>query len=625
MSNGAHSSDLATTAVLTVAGVAGVVWAGAMLACLVGTGSRPDVSLGDAIAACVTLPAHFRDPAGAWPEASRSAFPGPAIYWPATAATAAGVTFVVVRMWRLLAGAIGSDRRVRLGVDTHARLARVRDLAPLRVERAARGRLILGRVKGQLVATENRATTSKPGRRLRARQGDVSGVALIGPTRCGKTSNLISSVLEWEGPAVLSSVKDDLLNATLARRSSLGEVKIFDPLGVTDYRHAQWSPLQFAGTVTGALRSARALADCAPRAGAEDMNFFMSKAETLLWPLLYTASISRRSMTDVVQWVQIMDRPIGDDPGQIAPILEAESHHADATRRTAAQSAARALASIWNLDDRTRSAIYTTTQTLVQAWEDPQVCAATERCEIDLEWLIDGNNTLYICSPLHDQQRLEVLFGGVVGDLVKQSYERAQSKGAPLPEPLLLVMDEAGNTPTRWLPQVASTCAGIGMLLVTVWQSKSQIDKSYGRLADTVLTNHGTKVIYSGVSDWSTLNYVSSLLGDEEVRQIAVSGDTTGSRQTVNESAARLRLIPADVVRQARPGEALLIHGTLRPAHLVSRPYYDEPALRELAGLPPLPVSRPKAALRRCTRSLHQHVTARLRRSANESTSAITE
>ena len=45
-----------------------------------------------------------------------------------------------------------------------------------------------------------------------------------------------------------------------------------------------------------------------------------------------------------------------------------------------------------------------------------------------------------------------------------------------------MVIDEAGNMPLAWLPEVAATCAGIGILLVTIWQSKAQLDAAYGRL-----------------------------------------------------------------------------------------------------------------------------------------------
>jgi type IV secretion system protein VirD4 len=43
-----------------------------------------------------------------------------------------------------------------------------------------------------------------------------------------------------------------------------------------------------------------------------------------------------------------------------------------------------------------------------------------------------------------------------------------------------MVVDEAGNMPLAWLPEVAATCAGIGILLVTIWQSKAQLDAAYG-------------------------------------------------------------------------------------------------------------------------------------------------
>jgi TraM recognition site of TraD and TraG len=51
-----------------------------------------------------------------------------------------------------------------------------------------------------------------------------------------------------------------------------------------------------------------------------------------------------------------------------------------------------------------------------------------------------------------------------------------------------------------------------------VWQSKAQLDEIYGHHADTVLTNHRTKLILpSGLSDMSTAHYITHLVGDEHV------------------------------------------------------------------------------------------------------------
>src|SRR6266508_164358 len=189
---------------------------------------------------------------------------------------------------------------------------------------------------------------------------------------------------------------------------------------------------------------------------------------------------------------------------------------------------------------------------MIDPWQDPAVAAAATTCDIDLDWLLSGDdsNTLYICAPTHEQARLSVVFGGLLGDLLQQAYELASLTNGPIRN-TLLVMDEAGNTPTRWLPPVASTCASIGLLLVTIWQSKAQIDAAYGTLADSVLTNHGTKVIFSGISDPATINYATRLLGDEEVHQRSTSNDTIGGgRRSVSDSVTRLPLVPGDILRQ---------------------------------------------------------------------------
>jgi type IV secretion system protein VirD4 len=250
------------------------------------------------------------------------------------------------------------------------------------------------------------------------------------------------------------------------------------------------------------------------------------------------------------------------------------------------------LDAVWKLDERVRSSVYATVQTVVQAWLDPAVDesatpADSQGAFVDLDWLTDPTqaNTLYLVAPLDDQKRLAPVLGGLLGDLKDQAYQR-DIAGVGLDRPLLMVIDEAGNMPLAWLPEVAATCAGIGILLVTIWQSKAQLDAAYGRLSDSVLTNHLTKVVFSGCSDAATLDYVSRLLGDEDVQRRSTSYDVAGGtgRRSVSESMQREALTPFHLLRQVRPGEAVLIHGTLPPAHLQARQYWKEPDLVKLAS-----------------------------------------
>ncbi len=144
-----------------------------------------------------------------------------------------------------------------------------------------------------------------------------------------------------------------------------------------------------------------------------------------------------------------------------------------------ANDVARALVAIWEMDDRTRSSVYATAQTVVWPWADPGVAASSRGESVKLNWLLGGPNTLYLCAPIEDQKRLAPAFGGLLNDLIAQAYRQVAQTGKPLDPPLLIVIDEAGNTPLRALPEYASTLAGIGVLLVTIWQSLAQIEAAY--------------------------------------------------------------------------------------------------------------------------------------------------
>jgi type IV secretion system protein VirD4 len=154
-----------------------------------------------------------------------------------------------------------------------------------------------------------------------------------------------------------------------------------------------------------------------------------------------------------------------------------------------------------------------------------------------------------------------------------------------LDPPLLVVVDEAGNTPLRSLPQYASTLAGLGVLLVTIWQSLAQIEAAYERQADTILTNHLTKLFYTGLSDPASIRYVAQLLGDAEVETRSVTTGEQFGRSSSQLSTSNLALAPPHALRQMRPGDALLLHGTLPPAHVRTRPFYRDRRLAARAAL----------------------------------------
>jgi type IV secretion system protein VirD4 len=366
-------------------------------------------------------------------------------------------------------------------------------------------------------------------------------------------------------------VKTDLVKDTISWRRRIGEVWVFDPAASTGLPASSWSPLEASTTWLGARRTAEALC-VAGRAhqgtGLTDADFWYATAAKLLAPLLLAAARTGRGMSDVVRWVDEQEL------AEVAVILEA----------VGAQDALQAARATWRRDDRQRSSVYTTAETILDAFADPSLSVEGDLSEIDPHRLLDGgSHTLYVCAPAHEQQRLRPVFAALVTQMLTTAFDQVAARRGALDPPLLVVLDEAANVaPLAELDVLAATAAGHGIQLVTVWQDMAQISARYGERAATVVNNHRAKVVLSGISDPATLDHLSHLVGEEEVIQVSTTTTAEGSFSTTRSTSPR-RLAPADTLRRIRPGHGVLIYGHLPPARLVLRPWFADRRLASRA------------------------------------------
>jgi len=366
-------------AIITAGAVAIAGWLGAQTAALLHTGAPMPASPSDGFRAMVRLPAAVDDPRSAWGPEAAASLPGPILYWSATALVAlVCVGLVVGGYMRFASTRVGTDRKDRLGATPQARLARRRDLKPLIVSRPVEGRFVMGRVGRDLVATEDRTGQSAKVQRNResTRVGDRSAVVVVGPSRCGKTANVTAGVLDWAGPAILSSVKDDLFNSTIERRRQLGKVFVFDPFGELPddlgegVRRVGWSPLLASTSISGAQQAAATLLDAGPTEGVTNANFWSTKGQQLLWPMLFAAATNNRTMGNVVRWLTLQD---GEKQGEseVAQLLAATMRNGRGAISAESRQALTSFSGFWLLEPRTRSDIFSTAQSVITAWEDP--------------------------------------------------------------------------------------------------------------------------------------------------------------------------------------------------------------------------------------------------------------
>jgi type IV secretion system protein VirD4 len=525
----------------------------------------PRVGVGELAGILVRLPARLADPARAWPQPARARLPAPTGFYAALAILLAAVASAV---WVIgLSGARGLwDRR------SGARWARSRDLRALRKRawparggwmRARGQRLTLGRRAGRLLHAEHR-----------------HAVVAFGPPQSGKSAGLaVPALLEWQGPAVASSIKTDLLDATANRRRALGDVFVFDPFELTGGPGQGWSPLHAAQTWDGALEVAWRLAGAAEldQRGVEGGDFWAIAAEQRLAPLLYIAAVTGAGMDSVVRWLY------GQGARELDQALNRLSEFAGAGEELdAARVAFDAVRAFEALADRTRSSIEATAQALLRAYRFARVLRSARCTEILPDRLLDQSATVYLIGDAKASKLLRPIFLALLSEIVDRAYERAAQDGGRLERSLLLCLDEAGHVaPLPNLAEVASTAPSHNIQLVSIFHDLAQARSRYGSQAETVVNSHAARMLLPGVADLETLRYFAGLVGEEE--GLGHTRTTWAGGPSRSTARRRRPLVAPEALRQLPEGHALLLYGRLAPTRLKLRMWFADRRLRAAA------------------------------------------
>jgi len=316
---------------------------------------------------------------------------------------------------------------------------------------------------------------------------------------------------------VVTSVKGDLVDVASSWRSSLGVVQRLEPGTPTG---ATWDPLDGVHDRRHALRVAKSLTTTG---GRGDTDFWNALATKFLGGLFWLAVQSGRTIFEVAAAIdeRTWDR-WGDEEGCLRPFL--------------------------SYDHKTLDAVVTTAEAMVVPWQFPQPLLSVRSS-------VSGSNTLFLCSPRHDHVAYEPLFRGALRMVLEEQQSRVESGTA---QPLLLVLDEAANVASLdELDQLASTVSGLNVTMMTVVQDFAQLQARWGQRAATIVNNHATRVVLSGLADPSVSTYLPEL--------------TTPKKKDAS-------VIP---LRQ-RPGATALVVSGRSPVYTVTlRPWWRQRRLRQ--------------------------------------------
>lgn len=397
---------------------------------------------------------------------------------------------------------------------------------------------------------------------------------VLGPPRSGKTWNLcVPNVLAANGAVVSTSVKPDVLEATAGARRRVGQCWLFDPSGEVAVGPGvavlHWSPVAACGQWDPAVAAARAMVGAArPATGMMDASHWTERAGALLAPLLHAAALDDLSMADVMTWVNLRAPRV---PGQI---LEANG----------ADLAAQVLHGVLASEEREQSAIWSTGASVLGAYRTEAALATTVGVNFDPASFVSSGDTIYVCATGRHQSLVAPLVVGLIEEVRQATY--ARPAGGP---PVLMALDEVANiAPLASLPDLVSEGGSQGLVTLACLQDLSQARHRWGAQADGFMSLFATKVLLGGIGDVRTLEAVSALAGDHDIRVRSDSAGpwwagNRGRGRTTTWSTRRQRRLPVDQVARGSPGKALAIEGSGNLAWVDLTPAFASPPWSELS------------------------------------------
>lgn len=355
---------------------------------------------------------------------------------------------------------------------------------------------------------------------LRATYEDTL-VMIAGPRR-GKTRTVVvPNVLLSPGACVSTSVKPDVLEATVTERAALGRVWVFDPQGLASahQKHrAWWNPLTQIRTLEDADRLAKVFSVATFGENDGKDQFFPTEGRALLGGCIFAAAVSGKTLPDVAQWLR-------DDEDDTPVQVLKEDHPAVAAEIAAKMQMVR----------ETRSGVYAHARGSVgflassemRSWVTPRAGQPAFDPEV---FAAAPSDTAYLISE--ESGGAGPLIAALT-EAITQAAERAAAKTATgrRETPMLVLLDEAANIcRLPDLPSKYSTWGSRGIIPLTILQSEEQGEKVWGRDGFAALWNAATVQVFAGgnASD-KFLSNLSKRIGDYEYTETS-SGYQQGQR-----------------------------------------------------------------------------------------------
>lgn len=458
--------------------------------------------------------------------------------WTESHTTAAVLIAAPVLLVLVLAAVLAAVRRARRrGVDVAAPLlAHGRGLKRLRPRKVRQRHRQMGLRPLRDYPGVQLGFAVAGGTPLRTRYED--SVAIIaGPRRQKTRTIVVPNILLAPGACVATSVRPDIVDATIEHRARKGNVSVFDPQGLApahEKHRAWWNPLAGIRTLEEATILAEVLQVATYGVDTGGKNaFFVANGRTVLRDYLYAAAMQGKHLPAVADW---LNREDNDEPAD----LLREGHPTIAAEIDAMQGLARETRS--GVYGHARGAVAFLTPAM-REWVTPR----SDRAAFDpVAFAAAPADTLYLLSQ--EDGSAGPLIAALTKAVTTAAETAAKHDGGAREVPMVLVLDEVANIcRLPELPAKYSTWGGSRIVPIAVLQSEEQGQEVWGAAGFDALWNAATVQVFAGGhASAKFLTNLTNRIGDYEYEEHS-STSHDGKRSSTSSRRRELIFDVADL------------------------------------------------------------------------------
>ena len=426
-------------------------------------------------------------------------------------------------------------------------------------------------------STETGLLVGKASNGAIVRHDDDRHLITFAGSRAGKgVSLIIPTMLSYRGSVLAIDPKGELATITAARRGGGsdyakgmgGRVYVLDPFqraegAAIEYR-AAFNPLADLDHETDAgLMRATLIADSLVIQEQGSGAHFTASARAFLRGLiLYVCVTETGKNRSLIRVRELITQPLADFDAMLTHMEEIGS------------TIGRAASSLKLKADNERASVISTADVQTDFLEDGAMRDVLSGHDFELESLKTGETTatVYLCIPAG---RLGT-HGRWLRLMVALTMEAMEETGALKDGelPVLFLLDEfAALGHMASIEKAAGQIAGFGVKLWPILQDVTQLKRDYKDSWETFIGNAGMLMAFC-VSDVSTTEYVSKLLGKTEIRPISFSTNTGNS--SGGASSGQTSSSPVQVVDLLSPHEVSLFFNR-RNRMMICKPQSELP------------------------------------------------